>query len=81
MQKNTQSDNSERPIEVVDLINEALDMLDHARNMDDLVQSLRVQGEIIKFILYLVDDLDDPENPSNIIKIRVQFDESKYHAP
>lgn len=79
MQKNTQSENSDRPIETVDLINEALDMLDHARNMDDLRQSLVTQGEIVKFLIWLIDDLEDPETPENTIKIHVEFDESKYH--
>lgn len=70
---NTQSDNSEQTIHVEDLINDALDMLDHARNLDDLIQSLEAQGEIIKFILWLVDNLEPNENPDDTIKIKVEF--------
>ena len=81
MQKNTQSGNSENTIQPEDLINEALDMLDHSRNLDDMVQSLRVQGEIIKFLLWLIDNLESDGNPSDKITIHVEFDESKYQPP
>lgn len=81
MQGNTQSDNSENTICTEDLLNEALDMLDHARNIDDMYQSLRVQGEIIKFLLWLIDNLEDDQDPDDTIKIKIEYGTSNPNSP
>ena len=58
-----QSDNSEKTITVADLLSEALDLLDHTRNLDDLYTSMRIQGELLKFIIWILENLRDETNP------------------
>ena len=55
MSLNTKSDSSKTESILEGLQSELLDMLDKARNLEDLVQSLKTQKAIIEAILILLE--------------------------
>ena len=56
MSQNTKSDSSKKESMLEGLIEELLGMLEKAKNLDDLVVSLKAQKAIIEALLLLVTD-------------------------